>query len=96
MPVFFTFYGAVHIFFTARRYASAVLAVVVCLSVTSRYCIETTGRIELVLARGLSSTYPTPCYKEIRVSRTVPNSRLKFRHGKSIVLSTKLVDGRAC
>ena len=46
-------------FFTARRYASAVLAVVVCLSVTSRYCIETTGRIELVLARRLPSTYPT-------------------------------------
>ena len=36
----------------ARRYASAVYAVVVCLSVrlsvTSRYCVETAGRIELV------------------------------------------------
>jgi len=38
--------------FSARRYASAVYAVVVCLSVrpsvTSRCCIEKTGRIELV------------------------------------------------
>jgi len=37
--------------FTARRNASALCAVVVCLSVrpsvTSRYCIEATGRIEL-------------------------------------------------
>jgi len=39
--------------FTARRHASAVFAVVVrpsvCLSATSRYCIEATGRIELVV-----------------------------------------------
>jgi len=38
--------------FNARRYAGAVFAVVVCPSVrpcvTSRYCIETTGRIELI------------------------------------------------
>jgi len=38
--------------FTARRHASAIYAVVMCLSVrpsvTSRYCIETTGRNELV------------------------------------------------
>jgi len=39
----------------------------VCRSVTNRYCIETTGRIELVLAWRLPSTYPTLCYKEIRV-----------------------------
>ena len=50
-------------FMTARRYASAEYAVVerpsVCLSarpsVTSRYYIETTGRIELVLAWTLPS-----------------------------------------
>jgi len=35
------------------------------LSDTSRYCIETTVRIELVLAWRLPSTYPTLCYKEI-------------------------------
>jgi len=34
-------------------------------SVTNRYCIETTGRIELVSAWRLSSTYPTLCHKEI-------------------------------
>ena len=64
--------------FTARRYASLVYTVVmylsicqsVCLSVKRRNCIETTGRIELVSgvsASFLSSTYPTPCYKEIWV-----------------------------
>jgi len=54
-------------FFTARRFAGAIYAVVMCppvyLSVTSRYCIETTGRIELVFG-----TYSTPCCKEIWVS----------------------------
>jgi len=49
--------------FTARRYASAVFVVVVvvhvsvCLSVTSLYCIETTGRIELAFATGLLSSF---------------------------------------
>jgi len=78
-------------------------------SVTSRCCIETTGRIEL-LARRLPSNYPTLRYKKIWVSPKIrvryiwnfaPNSELrKFRHGKSIALSTKLVvvvvDGRVC
>ena len=69
-------------------------------SVTSRCCIETTGRIEL-LARRLPSNYPTLRYKEIWISPKIrvryiwnfaPNSELrKFRHGKSIALSTKLV-----
>jgi len=44
--------------FAARRYASSVYAVVVCpsvrLSVTSRCCIETTGRIELVFGMDAS------------------------------------------
>jgi len=57
---------------TARRYASAVYAVAVCpsvcLSVTSRQCIETIGRIELVFDMGLPSTYPTLCFKESWVS----------------------------
>jgi len=79
-------------------------------SVTSQFCIETTGRIELVFRIDASSTYSTLCCKEIRVGLSlnaegtslwnfVPNSRLRpknFRHGKSIVLSTKLVDDRAC
>jgi len=61
--------------FTARRYASAVFALSVCLSVhrsiTSRYCIETTGRFKLVLAWRLHSTYPILCYQEIWVSPKV-------------------------
>jgi len=51
----------------------------VCPSVTSRYCIETTGRIGLVLARRLPSTYTTLCYKEIWVSpkiRVLPSRTL--------------------
>jgi len=64
--------------FTARRCASAIFAVVgclsICLSATSWYCIETTGQIELVLAWRLLSTYPTLCYKEIRVIRYLQNS----------------------
>ena len=50
------------------------------------------------------STYPTRCFKEIRVTpkiRVVTKLcsklwTLKIRHCKSILLSTKLVDGRAC
>ena len=38
--------------FTARCYVSAAFAVVVCLSVTGRYCVETTWRIELVFWHG--------------------------------------------
>ena len=33
-------------------------------SITSRYCIETSERIELVLAQRLPSTYPTLVYTE--------------------------------
>ena len=55
--------------------------------------------------RCFSSTYPTLFYKYIRVSPKQGSPLLKyvqfsglrkFRHGKSIVLSTKLVNGRAC
>ena len=48
-------------------------------SVTSRYCIETTGRIELVFGVGLPSTYPTLCSKEIWLSpkiRVLPSGTL--------------------
>jgi len=57
------------------------------------------------LACRLPSTYPTLCYEDIWVSAknmvlSLTKSGLrKFRHGKSIALSTKLVvvvDGRAC
>ena len=54
--------------FTARRYASAVYAVVACpsvgRSVTSWYCIKTTGQTKLVLSMD-AFTYPTLCYMEI-------------------------------
>ena len=60
LPVFYRNYSPKCVVFTARRCANAVFAVLVhvfvrpfvhvsvCLSVTSWYCIETTGRIELV------------------------------------------------
>jgi len=54
------------------RYMLTVVCLSVCLSVrpsvTRRYCIETTRRIELVLILELSLTYPKLLYKEIRVS----------------------------
>jgi len=40
----------------------------VCVSVTSRCSTKTARRIELILPRRLPSTYPTLCYKEIRVT----------------------------
>ena len=59
--------------FTARRYASAVFAVIVCPSVcpsvTSRYFIETTGRIELVF--GMVASFYLSHYQEIWISPTV-------------------------
>ena len=67
-------------FYRATLFQRGVFAVVVCPtvclsaclsvrpSVTNRYCIERTGRIELFLARTLPSTYPTLCCKEIWVS----------------------------
>jgi len=63
--------------FTARRCALAqcvcpslrpTVRLSVRPSVTSRYCIETTWRIELIVGIGLPSTDPTLCYKEIWVS----------------------------
>ena len=58
------------------------------LSVTSRYWIETTGQIELVLAIHASFAYPSPYYKEIRVPPNItlsPNSELrKFRHARQV------------
>jgi len=65
--------------FTARRYASAVYDVAVCryvsvcLSVTSRYRVETTRRIELVLAWKLSLTYP---YTELQGNSGVSKIRV--------------------
>jgi len=48
--------------------------------------------------RQLLFTYPTLCYKEIWYSRLMvfPSRTRKSRLGKSIMLSTKLIDRRAC
>jgi len=54
--------------FIARCHARTVVFAVVRLSVTSRYCIETTGRIELVFSTETFPAYLTLCKKEIRVS----------------------------
>jgi len=55
---------------TEPWYTAMVLCLSVCLSVSvkSRSSTETAERIELILAWELPSTYPTQCYKEIRVS----------------------------
>ena len=69
--------------FTARRYAGAVFAVVmcpsvcpsVCLSVTSRYYIETTGQIELLFSMKASFHLS---HTVLGISRTI--GLRKFRH----------------
>jgi len=59
--------------FTARRCASAVYAVVMCLSIcvcvclSQAVCVEMTTQIELVFGIGFPLTYPQLCCKEIRV-----------------------------
>ena len=50
------------------RMRDATLAMALCLSVTSRYCFEMAGRIELFLTRTLPSTYPTLCCKVTGIS----------------------------
>jgi len=98
--------------FTARRYASAILCrhpVSVRLSVISRYGIETTGPIELVLAWRHFPPIPHWVIQKsgyliknygTSLRNFVRNSGLrKYCHGKSMPLSTKLVvvvDGRVC
>jgi len=97
--------------FTARCYASAVLAMALCpsVSVTSRCSIETVGRIELVF--GMWASFQ-PSYTVLKgnsvISKTKGtslwkflNSGLrKFRHGISIVetcyqLSSRKVDAQS-
>jgi len=93
--------------FTMRRYASTVymLSSCVCLSVqlsvTSQYCIKTTGRIKLAFCMETSfhlSHFDTSENKGTSLWNYVPNSGLrKFHHGKSPASSTKLVvDSWAC
>ena len=99
-------------FMTARRYASAEYAVVerpsVCLSVRPPvrhkpvlYRNDWTNRAGF----GMDASFHV-CHTEIWASPklgVLPSGTLyqtpnfpKYRHGKSIALSTKLVDDRAC
>jgi len=91
----------------ARRYARAALAmffvqyVSVCPSVTSRYCIETTERIGIVLAQRRHSTYytrlTTLCCKRIRVSqklRVLPSGTLY--QILDLEMSPRHIDRRKC
>ena len=84
--------------FTARRYAIA------------RYLLSSSRRIELVLGWRLFSTYRYCAIRKFGYLKNKGTSlwkfaldckHRKFRHGKSIALSTKLVvvvvvDGQAC
>jgi len=90
------------IFFTARRYASAVYAVVVYPSLCRSVCLSQAGVVSKrldksswFLAWRLPSTYPTLCYKVICVSSELEyfsfvrySGFRQFRHGKLIALST--------
>jgi len=93
----------------ARCFLSLCVRLYARLSVRHKpVCIETTEQIELVSGTKASFSYPTLYYQVILVSpkiRVLPPGTLshtpdfkKFRHGKSIALSTKLVvvDDRAC
>jgi len=68
------------IFLPVQRYASAVLVIARCMSVTTRCSVKTFGRIELVIGMDVSnSTNPALCYKEIGVSakvRVLPSESL--------------------
>jgi len=88
---------------------AVVMCLSVCLSVHRSVCQNPVSKrldkSSWVLACRLPSTYPTlfsvnsVTYKNKVTSlwTFVPNSGLeKFRHVKSIALSSKLVDGRAC
>ena len=78
--------------FTARRYASAVIAVVVCpsvrlcvrLSVTSRYCIKTaTDRITQTTPHDSPGNLVFWCQKSFRNSNGfTPNGGAKWRWGR--------------
>ena len=86
-----------------RRYASAVFALVVCpsvrpsvhLSVTSRYYIERTGQIELVLAPSTYPNYISLCNKEIRVPQNI--SVLPFRTSfRTLDIENLATESRSC
>ena len=65
-----------------QYYLHMALCPSVCLSVTSRYCVETAERIELIFGVGLNATlslsYTVLCSKGIRVSRKYGYFRLEL------------------
>ena len=88
----------------ARYMLSSRVRLSVRTSVTSRHCTETTRRTELIFCK-LPLTYPELFVRKFGHLKNkgtslwnfTPNAGLrKFRHGESMVWSTKLVDGRAC
>jgi len=84
--------------FTARRFASAVLYTVVVYpsvrpSVTNRYCIETTGRIELGFGMQASFyLYDTVMKGNLGIAKNLGTSPCDFVN-KTVVA---VVDGRVC
>ena len=87
----------------ARYMLSSRVRLSVRTSVTSRHCTETTRRTELIFCE-LPLTYPELFVRKFGHLKNkgtslwnfTPNAGLrKFRHGESMVWSTKLVDGRA-
>ena len=82
--------------FIARRYASAIhakaLCPSICMSVTNRYCIETTGLIELVFG-----TCSTVCYRgHLELCAELRTSKISQRQVYRVVNKTRCVNGRAC
>jgi len=49
-------------------YASSVLCLSVCLSVTNWYCVEMAASTKPVFSVQASLTYPTQCFRETRIS----------------------------
>jgi len=75
-----------------------VLALCLCLSVTSRCSVETDGRINLVLTRGLLSTSPTLCFTQIQVStkiRVLPSGTF-FSKLWTLKIPPRHIDRRTC
>jgi len=93
-------------FFLPRDAMPARYMLSSCLSVRLSHAGIVSKRIDGLnwfWVRELSLTYHKLCYKEIQVPKGISlwnfaqnSGRRKFRDGKSMMWSTKLVDGRAC
>jgi len=92
------------ILIAARRYASAVYAMALCLCLSAKSSTKMAKRVELCTEASFCIC-PTLYLKEIWISskiRVLPSGTFpqtlnsEYFAGKSIALSTKLVEGRAC